>query len=117
PLHFLIGHPPIAAIDVLVVAAVLQKDANWLGLVLADQRRIDIAAAEAHIRTNRAEDPREGVWPLPGGSERTNGAAGAAANRPVIAALGKANGPAVGRGLFFDFRQQFVEDKANVVVA
>ena len=36
PFHFLIGHPPVAAVDVQVVAAVLQENADRFGFILAN---------------------------------------------------------------------------------
>src|SRR4029453_8551695 len=66
PLHFLIGHPPIAAVDVLIGTAVLQENSDGFGLILADQRGIDIAAAEANVRADGAEHAPETIRPLPG---------------------------------------------------
>ena len=63
--HFLIGHPPIAAVDVQVGAAVLEKDADRLGLELADQGRIDVAAAQADISADRAENTPERIRAAP----------------------------------------------------
>ena len=70
--HLLVGHPPVAAVDVLVGAAVLEEDADRLRLVLADQGRIDVAAAQADVGADRAEDAAERVGPFPGGGERDN---------------------------------------------
>ena len=75
PLHLLIGHPPVAAIDIQVGAAVLKEDADRLGLILADQGRVDVAPAQADIRADRTEDPPERIGPLPRGRERADRAA------------------------------------------
>src|SRR5688572_11751408 len=88
PLHFLVGHPPVAAVDVQVARAIFQEDANRLGLVLANQRGIVVTAAEADVRTDRAEHAAEGVGPFPGGRERADRAARSAADRSIVALFG-----------------------------
>ena len=68
-------------------AAVLEEDADRLRLVLADQRRIDVAAAQADVGADRAEDAAEGVGPLPRRRERADRAAAGAADAAVVAVL------------------------------
>ena len=57
PLHCLIGHPPVASVDVEVVRAVLQEYPQRLRLELADERRIGMAPPQADIRADAAVDP------------------------------------------------------------
>ena len=94
-----------------------EEDADRLGLVLADQRRIDVAAAQADIGADRAEDAAEGVGPLPGRGERADRSAAGAADAAVVAVVRELDRPAVGGGFFFDFGQEFVEQEPDVVVA
>ena len=116
-LHLLVGHPPVAAVDVQVLAAVLQEDADRLGLVFADQGRIVVAAAQADVGADGAEDATEGVGPLPGGGEGADGAATGAADAAVVAVLRQLDRPAVCRRLLLDLRQQLFQDEAGVIVA
>src|SRR5581483_604999 len=95
-LHRLVGHPPVAAVSVVVVRPVLQKDADGLRLVLADERVVAVAAAQADISADRAEDAGEGVGALPGSRERGNRAARRAADGVVVAALREADRAPVG---------------------
>ena len=65
PFHRLVGHPPVAGIDVQVARAVLQKDAQRLRLILADERGITVTPAQPDIRADGAEHAAEGIRPLP----------------------------------------------------
>ncbi len=115
--HFLIGHPPVAAGDVLIVGAVLEEDADRLGLVLADPGWVVVAAAEADVGADGAEDAGEGVGAFPGGGEGADGTAGGAADAAVVAVVREVDGPAVGGGFLFDLGEDFVEHEADVVIA
>src|SRR5262245_35466388 len=84
PLHLLVGHPPVAAVDVQVLRAVLEEDTQRLGLIFADERGIDVAAAQAHVGADGAEDPAERVGTLPRRSEGTDGTAAGARDRAII---------------------------------
>src|SRR5580700_4444787 len=92
PFHFLIGHPPIAGVNVLVVAAVFEKHADRLGLVFADQRGIVVSAPQSDISPNGAEDPPKCVGAFPGGRESANCTTAGAPNRAVIGIFRKADG-------------------------
>src|SRR5215510_5079183 len=100
--HLLVGHPPVASVEVQVVLAVLEEDADRLGLELANQRRIVVAAAQADVGADRAEDAAKGVGPLPRRREGADGPAAGAADTAVIAILRETNRPAVRRGLLLD---------------
>src|SRR6185295_9958267 len=97
---------PVAAVAVVVVAAVLQEHPDGLGLLLADPGGVAIAAAQAHVGADGAEDPAELTGPLPGRGECGDGAAAAAADGPVVPALGQDDGPAVGGALPLHLGQQ-----------
>ena len=79
-LHFLVGHPPVAAIDVEVVGAVLEENADRLGSYLRIERRVFVAAAQADVRADRAEHAAESVGTFPRRRERTDRAAARAAD-------------------------------------
>src|SRR5580765_4493602 len=115
--HFLVGHPPIAAEFVEIVAAVLQENANRLWLVFADQRWIIVAAAQADVSADGAKDPRKGVRPFPGCRESADSTARGTANRAVVSRFGELDWSAI-RSLFgFDIGQQFFQKKTHVVIA
>src|SRR5215472_13333358 len=64
--HALVGQIPASGVNVQIVAAVLKKDAQRLWFGLADQRRIDIAAAQVRVTANETQHAAEGVGPIPG---------------------------------------------------
>ena len=111
-LHFLVRHPPIAAVDVQIAAAVLQEYADRLGFRLADQCGIFVAAAQTDIRSNCTEHPRKGVGPLPGHGERADGTAAGSADAAIISA-----GRKIQFLLLGDVRQKLIEEEPGVVVA
>src|SRR5688572_13079900 len=84
PLHLLVRHPPIAAVDVQIVLAVLEKNADGLWLHLAHQCRIIIAAAQTDISADAAEHTTKPIGPFPRRSPRANRPAARAANRAVV---------------------------------
>src|SRR5262245_24749741 len=89
PLHRLVRHPPVAAIYVQVLAAVLEEDADRPRLELADQPGVLVAAAQAHVGADGGEDASERVRPFPGRGERADRARTRAADGPVVTALGQ----------------------------
>src|SRR5262249_30412145 len=91
-LHLLVRHPPVAAVDVLIAAPILEKDPKRFRLDLANQCGIDIAAAQPHISADGTEDAAEGVRPFPGCRERADRAAAGAANAAIIAIVRKPDG-------------------------
>ena len=117
PLHLLVGHPPVAAVDVQVGAAVLEEDADRLRLVLADQRRIDVPAAQADVGADRAEDAAERVGPLPGRGERGDRPAAGPGDAAVVAVAREPDRPPVGGLLRLDLGQELLEQEPGVVVA
>ena len=117
PLHRLIGHPPVAAVDVEVVRAVLQEYPQRLRLNLADERGIGVASPEADIRADATVDTGKGVGPFPGRREGRDRTAGGAADRAVVAALREHDGSAIGGFLRLDGWQDFLQKKAGVVGA
>ncbi len=117
PLDGLVGHPPITAKRVDVGAAVLQIDAQRLGLALADQHGITIAAAEIDIGADRAENAAKRVGTLPGGRKSTNGTAAGPRDTAIVTIVRKPDRPAVGSLPLLDGRQQFLDQKPGVVVA
>src|SRR5205814_1130796 len=74
-LHHLVRHPPVAAVDVLVRAPVLEEDADRLRLIFADEGRVAVRAAQADVGADGAEDAAELVRSFPGGGEGADGAA------------------------------------------
>src|SRR6185503_11452414 len=69
PLQFLIRHPPIAGVDILVRAAILEKNSDRLRLVLADERWIVVPAAQTDIGADCAEHAAKRIRPLPSRGE------------------------------------------------
>src|SRR5690349_8144356 len=83
--HLLVGHPPIAPVNILIGAAVLEKNANPFWLHFTNDGGIRIAAAEADVSANAAEDPAESIRPLPGSRERANGPRTCSSDGPIVA--------------------------------
>ena len=108
--HLLIGQPPVAELVVQIVAAVLKKDADRLVGRGADQRRIDVAAADVGEAADVAEHLAESVGPLPGDGERADAARGDAANRPALGVVGQLV-------LLADLRQDLLQQEPGVLVA
>src|SRR5580698_1701738 len=88
PLHRLVRHPPVPAINIEIARTVLQKDADRLGFVFPDQDGITVAATQPHIRSNGAKDPRKLRRSFPGRSKGADSPAAAAADGPVVSAMG-----------------------------
>ena len=109
--HFLVGHPPVAAIDVLVVAAILQEDAERLGLILADQRRVDVAAAQADVGADGAEDAAKSIGPFPRRGEGADRPAAAAADGSGRCHLATDGSP--GRRWLFSFQHPAAVHRAE----
>ena len=65
----LIRQRPIAVGIVQIVRAVLKKDADRFLLRLADQKRIDVAAANVGKASNQADDFAELIGSVPGNRE------------------------------------------------
>src|SRR6185503_8736169 len=104
-------------VDIEVARAVLEKDADGLGLGLADEGGIARAAAEVDVGADAAVDAGEGVGPFPGHREGGNRAAAATPDGAVVAGVGEVDRPAIGGLLGLDEREQFLEEEAGVVVA
>src|SRR5262249_48773235 len=100
-----------------VLRAVLEEDTQRLGLIFADERGIDVAAAQAHVGADGAEDPAERVGTLPRRSEGTDGTAAGARDRAIIRVLRESDRPAVGGVLLLDLGEQLVDEEPRVVVA
>src|SRR5687767_15973571 len=83
-LHFLVGHPPVAAVDVQIVFAILKKNANWLWLHFAHQCRVIVSTSEPDVSANAAEHTAETVRSFPRRRPGANRAARSAADRTVI---------------------------------
>src|ERR1051326_2417601 len=60
----------VIAVDVDILQAVLEKNAQRLGLHFSYQRRINVVAAQVGKSTNEAEHAMEDVRPRPGSVER-----------------------------------------------
>src|SRR5262245_27352576 len=86
-LHRLVGHPPVAWIAVVVVVAVLQKDADRLRFVFANERRIVMPPAQPDVGSDGAEDARKPVGPLPGGGESAKRPRRRSADGAVVSVL------------------------------
>src|SRR5262245_26996864 len=91
-LHLLVSHPPIAAVDVEIGAAVLQEDAERLGFVFANECWVNVGAAQTDVGADGAENTAKGVGPLPGYREGANGAAAGAADAAVVAVVRQSYG-------------------------
>ncbi len=110
-LHLLVGRPPVAVGEPQVVGAVLQENPDRLGLELANQGRIDVAAAMRAETAHVAEDASEGGRTFPGRRERADPAAARAGNGPVVT---------VGRQVQLvrlgDIGQQLIGQEPHVIV-
>src|SRR4249919_2574297 len=89
--HLLVRKEPVATVAVVVVRAILQKDANRFRLCLPNQGRIHVATSLSNVGSNGAEHAAKLFRPFPSRRESTNGAGAGARNRPTIAVLGKVN--------------------------
>jgi hypothetical protein len=83
--HVGVGGPPVARVAVEVLAAALEEDAQRLGLCQADERRGVVAAPQADVGADAAEDATEGIRLVPGGVEGAEGAAAAAEQHHAVA--------------------------------
>ena len=95
----------------------MQKHAQRLGLVLADERRITIATAQSDVGADRTEHAGKRIWPLPSRRERRDRAAARSADGAIIAGSRKSDRATVGRFPRFDRGQHFFENKPRVSVA
>ena len=116
-LQGLVGHPPIAAVDVVIVGAVLEENAEGLRLGLADEAGVAVAAAEADVGADDTEHAGKFRGAFPGGGEGGDGPAAGAADGAVVAGFGEADRAPVGGGLGFDGREDFFEEETRVGVA
>ncbi len=108
--HFLIGEMPVAAIDVEIVGAVLQKNADGFWLSLADQGGIIISTAQTDISADGTKHAVESVRPLPSSGEGGDGS-GTGTRDGVVISIGA-------QVIFFgDFRQQFFQQKTDIIIA
>src|SRR5258708_16180637 len=104
PFHRLICHPPIAAVLVVIIRAVLHKDANGFWFVLAYERGIAHAATQIDVRANRTEDAGEGFGTLPRSSKSRDGAAARSADSAIVAVVRKFYRSSICCFLGLDFR-------------
>src|SRR5712675_869597 len=77
--HGLVGEGPIAPAVVEVGGPVLQEHADGPPGLLADERRVDVAPADAHEAADVADDLAKVVRPLPGRGEGADAAGARAA--------------------------------------
>ncbi len=108
--HGLVGEPPGAGVNVLVVGPVLEKDADGLGLDDADQVGQPVGAAEVGVATHEAEDAAKRVGTFPGGVEGGDTAGRRAGNGAVV----RVGGELV---LFGHLGQDLFKEEACVAVA
>src|SRR5437867_12710783 len=92
--HRLVGHPPVAGEAAVVVRAILQKDPDGLGLELADQGGIALAAVQA-VAADGAEHAGERVGPLPRCGKRASRAGARAGDGTVLGFPRKTDGTPV----------------------
>ena len=85
--HRLVGHPPVAAVNVEVVAAVLHEDADRLWFKLADECRVLMPAAQTDVRADCADDAAERVRSFPRRGESTDGSRTGTRDRAVVRVL------------------------------
>ena len=108
--HVEVGDPPVATIDILVVRAVLQEDAQRLGLGFANEDGIGVATSQSDVGADGAEDPPKQVGAFPGDGEGGNGSTGGAGNGTAIGVVGEVDRLA-------DFWQEFLGKEARVAIA
>lgn len=108
-LHRLVGHPPIAAVDVEVIFAILEEDAEGLGFGFADEGGVVISSAEADVGSDHGVNAAEVVRPFPGGGEGGDGTGGSAAEGAVIGVGGEL--------VVFKEGDHFLDEKIGVVGA
>ena len=88
-----------------------------MGSYLRIERRIDVAAAQADVGADRAEDAAERVGPLPGRGEGADGPAAGPGDAAVVAVVRQPDRPAVRGLLRLDLGQDLLEQEPDVVVA
>ena len=111
-LHRLIGHPPVAAVEVVVVLAALEVDAQGLGLEFAHEDGELVGTVDADVGADAAEDAPEAVGPVPGGHEGADAAAADAGDGGIVGV-----GAELEAVLGLDGGEEFVDEEAAVGVA
>src|SRR5262249_740937 len=99
----LVRHPPVAAVAIIIIRAVLQKDSNRFRLVFADERGVSIAPTQSHVGSDGAENAAELIRTFPGRRESADRTARRTTDGPVIAISGETNGKATLGLLLLDF--------------
>src|SRR5258708_23069862 len=98
--HRLVRHPPIAAVLVIIVTAILQKNADGFRFCLPDKRGVDIASSQTYVSPDAGKNPTECIRAFPRSSEGANGAAACSTYSPVTGLRRKPKPPPV-RSRFF----------------
>ena len=84
PVHGLVGHPPVAGVDVEILVSVLEEDAERFRFGFADEGGQFVAAAEADIGSDHGIDTAERIRPVPGGHEGADSAGAGTADSSVV---------------------------------
>ena len=106
----LVGHPPVAAVNIEIVFAVLEEDAEGLGLGFADEGRVIVTATEADVGADHGVDAAEVIGSFPGGGEGGDGSGGTAAEAAVVGVFGDVV-------IFRDEGEHFLDEEVGVVGA
>ncbi len=108
--HVLVADKPVSGVNVLVVGPILQEHPQRLGLGLADERGVNMAAAQIRIAADEAEHAAKNVGASPGRGEGGD-AAGARS--------GNGDGVRIARQgvLFGHFGQDLIDEEARVAIA
>ena len=108
--YILIGDIPASGVEIQVVLAVLQKNTQRFGLGFANQRRVNLAAAQIRETADEAQHAMKGVGPVPCRRERSDTAGARAGDGAVVRIARKL----VQLG---HFRQNLFDQKPRVAVA
>src|SRR5688572_21187334 len=82
--HHLVGHPPVAAVKVVIARAALEENLDGLGLELPDEYGKLVAPVDADISADAREDSAETVGPVPSDHEGGDAAAAVAGDGGVV---------------------------------
>src|ERR1700683_1584276 len=108
--HVLVADVPTSGVEALIVPAVLEKDPQSLRLGLADERRVDVAAAQIGEAADEAEHPVGGGRAVPGGGETGNAAGAGTGDGAIVGIVRKVVA-------FSYFRQDLFDQETRIAIA
>src|SRR5581483_9737410 len=107
--NLLVSQKPVAGIIILVGAAILQEDSQRLGFSLTNERGQILPATQIGKAADKAHDPMENIWPVPGRIERCNAAGTRSGDGIVVRIFGEIV-------VLADLGQNFFDEKTRIAV-